>query len=83
MGGSDHISSGVMISTDFIFFKCFWFFFGYVLCFFFVRCYTTFCLVSCIFLGLFGHVPLGTQLIPTNSELNLTDSTYYTSTVTL
>ena len=43
-GGSDHISSGGMISTDFIIFYCFCFNFGYFFMFFFVflRYYTTF-----------------------------------------
>ena len=60
-GGSDHILSGGMISTDFLlFFFTVFGFFGFLLCFFFVfhGYYTTFCLVLYISLSVFGHKPL-------------------------
>ena len=59
-GGSDHILSGGMISTDFLlFFFTVFGFFGYFFMFFvFLGCYTTFCLVFYISLSVFGHKPL-------------------------
>ena len=57
--GSDHISSGGMIFTDFIpFFYRFCFFLLIFKFFVFLGYYTTFCLVSCISLSIFGHRPL-------------------------
>ena len=59
MGGSDHISSGGMISTDFLLFLLFLVFSDILMFFFaFLRYYTIFCLVSCIFFSVFGHKPL-------------------------
>ena len=58
MGGSDHISSGVMICTDFIYFFSFFGYFFNVFVFF-VGYLITFCLVSCISSSIFGQVPLG------------------------
>ena len=58
-GGSDHILSGGMISTDFFLFLLFLFFFSYFFMFaVFLGYYTTFCLVLYISLSVFGHGPL-------------------------
>ena len=57
-GGSDHILSGGMISTDFLLFFTVFGFFGYFLMFFvFLGYYTTFYLVLYISLSVFGHGP--------------------------
>ena len=58
MGGSDHMLSGVMISTDFFYFLLFWFFWLFVMFFVFLGYYTAFCLVLYISLSVFGHKPL-------------------------
>ena len=56
MGGSNHISSGGMISTDFILFFLLFLVFRLLFMFFdFPRYYTTFCLVYAISLSVFGH----------------------------
>ena len=60
MGGSDHILSGVMISTDFLlFFFTVFGFFGCFLCFlFFLGTILLFVWFFHISLSVFGHKPL-------------------------
>ena len=55
---SDHISSGGMISTEFILFTVFGFSVDFLCFLFLFRYYTTFCLVSCLSLSVFCHKPL-------------------------
>ena len=58
-GGSDHILSGGMISTDFLlYFLLFLVFRLFFMFFVFLGYYTTFCLVLCISLSVFGNKPL-------------------------
>ena len=54
------MSSGVIISTDFILFFLLFLSFSVIsyVFFIFLRHCATFCLVSCIFLSVFGHVQL-------------------------
>ena len=52
-GVSDHISSGGMISTEFIFFTNFGFSVDFLCFLFLFRYYTILCLVSCLSLSVF------------------------------
>ena len=65
-GVSDHISSGGMISTEFIFFTNFGFSVDFLCFLFLFRYYTIFCLVSCLSLSVFlSQTSQGTTERPT------------------